>query len=235
MNKKKNVSVPYRNISKIPKANLQQKKKQQDRQQKEINNQNQKIKNRNPSKIPVKQKSNPSENYLQDRNQKSLKEMVQIQIFTDPTNIELTRKKQKQCEEQIKKQIEKKRQEILYNSKNEIPTDIQCTNNELNDFSDSIKENEKIKFFNDQFFANMPPISEEPFIADIQPGSLFDKSTVKTPVPGFSIRKNYLSNAIPTFPDDQNTKLTDTRLDSASEVIYPDGRRVLYNINGSGN
>lgn len=236
MNKKKN-------ITNIPRHNLQQKKQQQrkseqiqqqDKQSKKISNEKQ-LKNRNLSKIPIKQKpqdSKPPKNSSRDKSQKSLKEMVQIQIFTDPTNIELTKKKQKQCEEQIKKQIEKSRQNLMNSiNENESTSGFQFSSNEMNDFSDSIKENEKIKDFNNQCYSNLP-ICEDPFIADLEPGSLFDKSTVKTPIPGFSIRKNYnLNKLIPTFPDDPNDKFTDTRLDSASEAIYPDGHRIFYNGN----
>ena len=237
--------LAQRNLSNIPNQKSQLKKQnqhkksdqiqQQGKQLKQMSNQKQ-IKPHNPSKIPIKQKpqkKNLSDSTPRTQNQKSLKEMVQIQIFTDPTNIELTRKKQKQCEEQIKQQIEKTRKEISINSykENEIQNVLKHTN-ELNDFSDSIEENEKINNFNRQFFSNMPPICEDPFIADLSPGSLFEKSTVKTPTPGFSIRKNYnLCKIIPTFPSDQNTNLADTRLDSASEVIYPDGRKIIYNSN----
>lgn len=209
--------------------------KQRRKQQRKLNQiqqhskkQEKQINHNNPSKIPVRQqkKVKKSDNLSQIQTQKNIKEVVQIQLFVDPANIELTRKKQRLCEDQIKKQIEIKKQQIHENSYNNklIKTEFQQTKE---NYTESQIRDNRYNSFNSNII-KVHPFSEEPFIVDLNSESLFDKSSVKTPPPGFSIRKKFnLSKAIPTFPD-QNTYFSSNRINSSSEIISPDESKVLY-------
>ena len=67
----------------------------------------------------------------------------------------------------------------------------------------------------------MPPVYIE------TRSSLFDASRVKTPAPGFSIRKMQgVSEQPPSVDYLTRTEAPLERLDTASEMIYPDGRRT---------
>lgn len=187
------------------------------------------VRNSNISKIPVKgsNKSNTKEisNYSVRNNkddQKKRKEMVQLQLIVDPQHVEQMKRSQKLFEDQLKKEIEEKKKQIQNNNNSGLLFE-QANNSH---FSNSLSpKNNEITIF--PFSQQLLEIREEPFTLDLGPESIFDKSTVKTPLPGFSLRKsmNISPKPPPTFPLMPEVPPTNNRLDSASELIYQDGRR----------
>ena len=189
------------------------------------------------SKIPIKQKQKLQTDNANDisqtekeeqqlkQSQKRLKEMLQMQLFADPASIEATRKNQKIFEEKIKRQIEEKRKEIGNNSLSFSQiSNLSNNSGRLNNFAGLNSSGNYVKLMEQIKMQTFPQIREEPFVVDLGSDSIFDKSTVRTPLPGFSLRKRPEVNQNLDTLNEPPEQLQ--RLDTASEMIYPDGHRV---------